>query len=772
MKNVKKTSLSESFPAASLEDWKARIEKTHEKGGKGLGDKAEALFLEPLYTKDHLPDAPLFLPRKDKQGWRIHTWHLSEKGIEKDIKNGAGAMRLSLGDKTPLPQKRKIALSLEGGAAVLERSEEILSHWNPSPLHFDIDIKDLLQKKDEGVRLLKRMPKNNESSLFAADGAALYEQGASCAQELGEALLSGLRALRFCKEAGLSAKDAAAHIRFLLACDGQVFLSIAKLRACRILWSSILEKEGAPKEGAPKGVTRLHAITSKRMMEAETPLMNSVRAATAAFGAICGGADDITIRPYLEKGAGTVAADSAKAGALAMSTHLILKKEAHAGRVWDPVRGSFCAEAMTQALCRQAWEIFVAREGSGDFSTYPIPSKDKPPPPALTEEETAEGIMIQSHYEAPDSAQAEGVDSLPGFAPFLRGPHPSMYLGRPWTIRQYAGFSTAEESNAFYRRNLAGGQKGLSVAFDLPTHRGYDSDHPRVSGDVGMAGVAIDSILDMEILFRDIPLESMSVSMTMNGAVLPIMALYIAAAERQKVPPKALTGTIQNDVLKEFMVRNTYIYPPQPSMRIVADVLAYTAKEMPKFNAISISGYHMQEAGAPCDLELAYTLADGMDYVRAGLSAGLDINQFGRQLSFFWCIGMDVFMEIAKLRTARLLWAKIMKSFGARDEKALMLRAHCQTSGWSLTARAPLNNIARTSLEALAAIYGGTQSLHTNALDEALALPSDSSAKIARETQIFLQKETDICRQIDPWGGSHYLERLTQDLGHEGLVAY
>ena len=348
--------------------------------------------------------------------------------------------------------------------------------------------------------------------------------------------------------------------------------------------------------------------------------------------------------------------------------------------------------------------------------------------------------------------------------PFLRGPYPTMYVLRPWTVRQYAGFSTAKDSNAFYRRNLAAGQMGLSIAFDLATHRGYDSDHPRVAGDVGMAGVAIDSILDMRTLFDGIPLDKMSVSMTMNGAVLPVLALYIVAAEEQGVKPEQLAGTIQNDILKEFMVRNTYIYPPEPSIRIIADIFDYTSRRMPKFNSISISGYHMQEAGATADLELAYTLADGLEYVRTGMKAGLDVDAFCPRLSFFWAIGMNYFMEVAKLRAARMLWAKLIKQFEPKNPKSLSLRTHSQTSGWSLTAQDVYNNVIRTCLEAMAAAHGHTQSLHTNALDEALALPTDFSARIARNTQLFLQQETDTCNVVDPWGGSYYVERLTHDL--------
>jgi methylmalonyl-CoA mutase len=378
--------------------------------------------------------------------------------------------------------------------------------------------------------------------------------------------------------------------------------------------------------------------------------------------------------------------------------------------------------------------------------------------------QSPEGIEIKPRYTEHDLDGLDALDTWPGFPPYLRGPYPTMYTTQPWTIRQYAGFSTAEESNAFYRRNLAAGQKGLSVAFDLATHRGYDSDHPRVRGDVGMAGVAIDSIYDARTLFDGIPLDQMSVSMTMNGAVLPVMALYIAAAEEQGVKPEQLAGTIQNDILKEFMVRNTYIYPPGPSMRIVGDIFSYTAEHMPRFNSISISGYHMQEAGATADLELAYTLADGVEYLRTGIAAGLDIDRFAPRLSFFWAIGMNFFMEVAKLRAARALWSRLVRDFQPTNPKSLSLRTHCQTSGWSLTAQDAFNNVARTCIEAMAATQGHTQSLHTNALDEAIALPSDFSARIARNTQLLLQQESGTTWTIDPWAGSYYVERLTHDL--------
>lgn len=410
-------------------------------------------------------------------------------------------------------------------------------------------------------------------------------------------------------------------------------------------------------------------------------------------------------------------------------------------------------DLVSSANTRKHYDDWMAevRAASGDAS-------------GLADWQTPEGIAVKPLYSAADLDGLDFLDTRPGIAPYLRGPYPTMYVTQPWTVRQYAGFSTAEDSNAFYRRNLAAGQKGLSIAFDLPTHRGYDSDNPRVAGDVGMAGVAIDSILDMRTLFDGIPLDEMSVSMTMNGAVLPVMALFIVAGEEQGVPPEKLSGTIQNDILKEFMVRNTYIFPPQPSMRIISDIFAYTSKRMPKFNSISISGYHMQEAGATSDLELAYTLADGVEYVRCGIEAGLDVDKFAPRLSFFWAIGMNFFMEVAKLRAARLLWAKLMQQFEPQNQKSLSLRTHCQTSGWSLTAQDVFNNVIRTCVEAMAATQGHTQSLHTNALDEALALPTDFSARIARNTQLFLQQESDTCSTIDPWGGSYYVERLTHDL--------
>jgi len=414
---------------------------------------------------------------------------------------------------------------------------------------------------------------------------------------------------------------------------------------------------------------------------------------------------------------------------------------------------SLASDSQTEGLSAEAWKAKAERDTDQTLADLSW--------------QTPEGIAVKPLFTAADLAGLDFLDTRPGMAPFLRGPYPLMYVTQPWTVRQYAGFSTAEDSNAFYRRNLAAGQTGLSIAFDLATHRGYDSDHPRVMGDVGMAGVAVDSILDMRTLFDGIPLDKMSVSMTMNGAVLPILALYIVAAEEQGVAPEKLAGTIQNDILKEFMVRNTYIFPPAPSMRIISDIFAYTSQKMPKFNSISISGYHMQEAGATADLELAYTLADGVEYVRAGIKAGLDIDAFAPRLSFFWAIGMNFFMEVAKLRAARMLWAKLIKQFNPKSDKSLSLRTHSQTSGWSLTAQDAYNNVVRTCVEAMAATQGHTQSLHTNALDEAFALPTDFSARIARNTQLFLQQESGTMRSVDPWGGSYYVERLTYELAQK-----
>jgi len=544
---------------------------------------------------------------------------------------------------------------------------------------------------------------------------------------------------------GLSVDDACARIQFTLHLGDDLFLEAARIRAFREAWANVVSTFRP--EHACSHNTWVQCVVQYPKQVA-SPHENLIRATLQAVSAIAGGCDGLLIPvPELPEG-------DRLARRVIRNIHHLLKDEGFLGRVADPLGGSYIVEKLTNELILNGSDAQLE-----DSKTNQRPTINSIP--------NREEIPLKSFYTALDVSTIEHLGFGAGAPPYLRGPYASMYAIRPWTIRQYAGFSTAEASNAFYRRNLAAGQMGLSVAFDLATHRGYDSDHPRVTGDVGKAGVAISSVEDMKILFDSIPLDKMSVSMTMNGAVLPIMAFFIVAAEEQGVDPALLQGTIQNDILKEFMVRNTYIYPPGPSMRIVGDIFSYCAKKMPKFNCISISGYHMHEAGAPADLELAYTLADGIEYVRTGMAAGMEVDEFAGRLSFFWGIGMDLFMEVAKMRAARMLWAKMLKEVGAKDVKSMALRTHCQTSGWSLTAQDPYNNVARTTVEALAAVLGGTQSLHTNSLDEAIALPTDFSAKIARDTQIYLQKQSGITQFIDPLGGSFYLESLTNELVHK-----
>ena len=521
-------------------------------------------------------------------------------------------------------------------------------------------------------------------------------------------------------------------IQFHFNIGSDFFLEIAKLKAFRILWEN--------KTGKNPYIFATTDVSNKRK---DATYNNILKSTTECMSAIFGGANAIMLYPYDLQFKNT----SSFAERISRNQQIILRQESYLDKVEDPTKGSYYVDYLIEQLLQE----FKIKKNIKEIKA------DK-------KWESAEGINIFNRYTKQDISKTEHLNFVAGIAPYLRGPYSTMYAMRPWTIRQYAGFSTAEKSNEFYRKNLAEGQKGLSVAFDLATHRGYDSNHERVVGDVGMAGVAIDTIEDMKILFNKIPLDKMSVSMTMNGAVIPILAFYIATAKAQKVNLKDLTGTIQNDILKEFMVRNTYIYPPKYSMRIISDIFKYTSKNMPKFNSISISGYHMQEAGATADIELAYTLANGLEYIKTGIKAGMDIDSFAPRLSFFWGIGMNHFMEIAKMRAARLIWAKLVSNFKPKNPKSLALRTHCQTSGWSLTEQDPFNNITRTCIEAMAAIMGGTQSLHTNALDEAIALPTDFSAKIARDTQIYLQKEINICKTVDPWGGSFYVEKLTEEI--------
>jgi methylmalonyl-CoA mutase len=564
------------------------------------------------------------------------------------------------------------------------------------------------------------------------------------AAEVAFAWSNGLHALRELQAKGLSIDEAAGKIRFTFAASGEFFVIMAKLRAARYGWARIV----SGLSGSPDAARMvIHAVTTPVSREGEEPHTNILRSTVSACAAVLGGCDSLTVLPF----------DGGKAEfsrRLAVNTQRILREECQLAGVADAGGGSWFIESLTAEIADAAWK--EASAALGELAQAPTPSAFAAKSSSdLATEETMEHIRVKPFYGPSDRATCPQLGFTAGIVPYLRGPYPTMYVVRPWTIRQYAGFSTARESNAFYRRNLAAGQMGLSVAFDLATHRGYDSDQ---------AGVAVDSVEDMKVLFDDIPLDKMSVSMTMNGAVVPIMAFYIVAAEEQGVAPEKLNGTIQNDILKEYMVRNTYIYPPEASMRIVADIFAYTSAKMPKFNSISVSGYHMHEAGAPADLEIAYTLADGVEYVRAGIKAGIPVDTFAPHISFFWAQGKNLFMEMSKMRAARVLWAKLMRGLGAKDTKSLALRTHSQTSGWSLTEQDPYNNVVRTCIEAMAAAFGGTQSLHTNSLDEAIALPTDFSAAIARNTQIFLQKETGICRTVDPFGGSYYVESLTRDL--------
>lgn len=557
------------------------------------------------------------------------------------------------------------------------------------------------------------------------------------------------KAWNFYKSISKEFPKAGYQIGFSIPLQNNLIANYTLLKVVRWLWAELISHR-TNTVAEPENVF-IHAFSSSDAPSNYEPHANMIRGTIAGMAAIWGGANSFTLVP--EKGINPEAR-------IARNTTTILTEEAFMERVSDPLAGAWAPEKAIRTLAVEIW---------GKLRTIDpeIPEfKAGTQVPAETESTipTAEGINIKPYYTYKDSSYIISNIYPAGLPPYLRGPYATMYTSKPWTIRQYAGFSTARESNEFYRRNLAAGQRGLSVAFDLATHRGYDSDHPRVTGDVGKAGVAIDSVLDMKILFDQIPLDQMSVSMTMNGAVLPIMAFYIVAAEEQGVAPEKLNGTIQNDILKEFMVRNTYIYPPAPSMKIVADIFAYTSVHMPKFNSISISGYHMHEAGAPAHLELAYTLADGLEYIRTGLKAGIPIDDFAPRLSFFWGIGMNFFMEIAKMRAARVLWAYMVHGFQPKNPKSMALRTHCQTSGWSLTEQDPYNNVVRTTIEALAAVAGGTQSLHTNSLDEAIALPTDFSARIARNTQLYLEKETGITALIDPMGGSWYVEHLTNEL--------
>ncbi len=741
--------LFEQFPPSTREQWEAVIKKElKDKDPSTLDVVADGVILSPFHVaEDGSPKGDRRRGvKRSSNSWR------STVGIDaQDINANRLALEALTGGADALEFYGKpanmdallkdvwvgaIDLSLDGDAALLDQL--LALHAEQGTPTTEVSL-CLGLPHDADVRSLKdAIAKHPRIRLFSvSDGA---DRDTKVALQQGHALLSHLIAQ------GYPVDDASARIQFRLHLSDDLFHEVARVRAFREAWAAVVD-EFKPEHDCSHN-TWIQAVVSYPA-ETKSAHENLIRATLQAISAITGGCDGLTIpTPALPEG-------DVLARRVVRNIHNLLRDESFLGRVADPIGGSYTVEQLTTTLIK----ALTGRESAAQ----PAASSQEPAAGIPNREE----IPLKSFYTRVDTEGFEHLNYAAGIPPYLRGPYGSMYAIRPWTIRQYAGFSTAEESNAFYRRNLAAGQMGLSVAFDLATHRGYDSDHPRVKGDVGKAGVAISSVEDMKILFDQIPLDKMSVSMTMNGAVLPIMAFFIVAAEEQGVPPEQLQGTIQNDILKEFMVRNTYIYPPGPSMRIVGDIFSYCAKKMPKFNSISISGYHMHEAGAPADLELAYTLADGIEYVRTGMAAGMQVDEFAGRLSFFWGIGMDLFMEVAKMRAGRLLWAKLLKEVGATSPKSLALRTHCQTSGWSLTAQDPFNNVARTTVEALAAVLGGTQSLHTNSLDEAIALPTDFSAKIARDTQLYLQKNSGITKWIDPLGGSYYVECLTHELAHK-----
>jgi methylmalonyl-CoA mutase len=747
--------LFEDFKKVSHQDWLDKI--TIDLKGKDFNNTLvwksdEGISIQPFYNSTPSTSTPL------KQN---NQWKIREAIVIDSIKKA----------------NQKALLALKGGANSILFTGEIKSQTEMDALLKDIqtdiielhffnsDPKKISQfitlengsistdylakgnetKLDQLVELTSKSSKLKTISIKSTDSPNII-------QELAFSLAQAVEYFHLLTSKGIEAKTIASKIQFTFRIGTNYFFEIAKIRAARKLWQLILEQYKVENTSMV-----IHSETSVEQNSDKDKNYDILRNTTKAMSAIIGGCDSLTVNPH----------DSTEnsvdfSNRIARNIQHILKEEAFFDKVNNPADGAYYIEQLTNEIAQQSWNLFLEKT---HFST-----KEYNPDNKVNSENsnneflTAEKISVKDVYSIKDVEGLEHLNFASGIVPYLRGPYSTMYVMRPWTIRQYAGFSTAEDSNAFYRRNLAAGQKGLSVAFDLATHRGYDSDHERVVGDVGKAGVAIDSVEDMKILFDQIPLDKMSVSMTMNGAVIPILAFYIVAAEEQGVKPELLTGTIQNDILKEFMVRNTYIYPPQASMQIIADIFKYISQNMPKYNSISISGYHIQEAGGTNDIELAYTLADGLEYIRTGIASGMDIDTFAPRLSFFWGIGMNHFMEVAKMRAGRMLWSKIVKQFNPKNPKSLALRTHSQTSGWSLTEQDPYNNVARTTIEAMAAVLGGTQSLHTNALDEAIALPTDFSAKIARDTQKYIQEETEVCRTVDPWGGSYYVEKLTHEI--------
>lgn len=704
--------LFNEFSTVKSAEWKEKI-KSDLKGAdynEKLLSATDGITIQPFYHKDNSPQNTPINFSRDWEVVQLIDAADSQEGNKAALTALAnGATALCLCNPNNLSTLLKDVLIEHVRIDFKDYNSAIPQEWE----------KLITDRKVDQTQIQGAFHGSEKGNLPNYCYQTITATGSSAQEQLTDALAKGL-----------SAKG---KKQFVFEIGSDYFLEIAKLRAFRILWK---EKTG---ENA-----YIFANTTLQNKTEEFAYNNLLRTTTEGMSAIFGGCDALLINAYNK----SFETGNDFSSRIARNQQNILKEESYLDKVQDPGAGAYYIETLTAELLKEF-----------DLTLSPTTTKKE-----SKKWTTPEKIEVKPVYTQEDLKDTEHTNFVAGLAPNLRGPYSTMYVMRPWTIRQYAGFSTAEESNAFYRRNLAAGQKGLSVAFDLATHRGYDSNHERVVGDVGKAGVAIDSVEDMKILFDQIPLDKMSVSMTMNGAVLPIMAFYIVAAEQQGVKPELLAGTIQNDILKEFMVRNTYIYPPEQSMRIIADIFEYTSKNMPKFNSISISGYHMQEAGATADIELAYTLADGLEYIRTGLQTGMEIDSFAPRLSFFWGVGMNHFMEIAKMRAARMLWAKLVKQFNPKNPKSLALRTHCQTSGWSLTEQDPFNNVTRTCVEAMAAAMGGTQSLHTNALDEAIALPTDFSAKIARDTQIYLQKETGICQTVDPWGGSYYVEKLTHDI--------
>jgi len=762
--------LRETFPKNSLQEWQRAASQENE--GKDINtldwSTANGLIFKPYYeygsTGPLFSLAPSCIPFANPRNWwncppvhvtnavtanKIALHHLAQgaDGILFDISSTTAPDFKSLLQGIDWPYCTVSFILRDTSTAVLLAEYISKNNFPADSLTGTLFWKNLPTDYQAILSHFTSQKKINSLGIIIPPSTAI--------EEISEALSKGIHILQaFADEAGKA--TAFRQIAFHIASGKDFLQQIGKFKSLRYLWHHLAHAEGIKNYSISD--LHIHAVSEVFAEERFQPHGNMLKETTAAMSAVLGGCDALTVIPEDE--------NNATMNRISRNVSTILREESHLDKVSDALAGAYILEDMVKAMTQEAWKTFT--EKSKYTSALPLPENKMASPNNTPSTWTSpEKIAVKSYYTPEDIADAPHLYYTAGIPPYLRGPYASMYTIKPWTIRQYAGFSTATESNAFYRRNLAAGQRGLSVAFDLATHRGYDSDHVRVTGDVGKAGVAIDSVLDMKLLFDQIPLDKMSVSMTMNGAVLPIMAFYIVAAEEQGVKPQQLSGTIQNDILKEFMVRNTYIYPPAPSMKIVADIFEYTSKYMPKFNSISISGYHMHEAGAPAHIELAYTIADGLEYIRTGLKAGIAIDDFAPRLSFFWGIGMNFFMEIAKMRAGRLLWSYVVKQFNPKNPKSMALRTHCQTSGWSLTEQDPYNNVTRTYIEALAAIVGGTQSLHTNSLDEAIALPTDFSARIARNTQLFIEKETDVTKVVDPAGGSYYVESLTAELAEK-----